>query len=99
MLPLNYPVETLGSKEFTALPELLMEEVYTEWEYPVSFLGVYFKGSMLQVDYKNEKSTVWLMELGPKLVSYKGPVHAQHYIVPPQMCKQAIRVFSRARQK
>ncbi|XP_039950045.1 uncharacterized protein LOC120767826 [Bactrocera tryoni] len=74
VLPLNYPVETMGAEELTALQDLLMEEVYRGCGYPVSFHAVHFKGGILQVDCKDERSADWLREIAPKLVGWKGPV-------------------------
>uniref|UniRef100_A0A034WG81 DUF4780 domain-containing protein n=1 Tax=Bactrocera dorsalis TaxID=27457 RepID=A0A034WG81_BACDO len=74
VLPLNYPAETIGSEELTILQDLLMEEVYRGCGYPVSFHGVHFKYSMLQVDCKDERSANWLREIAPKLLGWNGPV-------------------------
>ncbi|XP_018802718.1 PREDICTED: uncharacterized protein LOC108977476 isoform X1 [Bactrocera latifrons] len=74
VLPLNYPVETMGAEELTALQDLLMEEIYRGCGYPVSFHGVHFKGGILQVDCKDERSANWLREITPKLEGWKGPV-------------------------
>nr|XP_036228414.1 uncharacterized protein LOC118682784 [Bactrocera oleae] len=74
VLPLNYPAETLGSEELTVLQDLLMEEIFRGSGYKASFHGVYFKGGMLQVDCKDERSADWLREIAPKLEGWKGPV-------------------------
>ncbi len=74
VLPLNYPAETLGSEELTVLQDLLMEEIYRGSGYKASFHGVYFKGGMLQVDCKDERSADWLREIAPRLEGWKGPV-------------------------
>ncbi len=72
VLPLNYPAETLGSEELTVLQDLLMEEVFRGSGYKASFHGVYFKGGMLQVDCKDERSACWLREIAPKLAGWNG---------------------------
>nr|AMS38364.1 hypothetical protein [Bactrocera tryoni] len=74
VLPQNYPAELLTSEELTVLQDLLMEEVFRGDEYAASFLGVDFKGGMIQVDCKDERSANWLREFAPKLEGWKGPV-------------------------
>nr|XP_036231165.1 uncharacterized protein LOC118683199 [Bactrocera oleae] len=74
VLPLNYPAETLGSEELTVLQDLLMEEVFRGSRYKASFHGVYFKGGILQVDCKDERSACWLREIAPKLAGWNGPI-------------------------
>nr|XP_036223155.1 uncharacterized protein LOC118681682 [Bactrocera oleae] len=74
VLPLNYPAETLGSEELTVLQDLLMEEVFRGSGYKASFHGVYFKGGILQVDCKDERSACWLREIAPKLAGWNGPI-------------------------
>ncbi|XP_069967613.1 uncharacterized protein [Bactrocera oleae] len=74
VLPLNYPAEALGAEELTSLQDLLMEEVFRGSGYKASFHGVYFKGGMLQVDCKDERSACWLREIAPKLTGWNGPI-------------------------
>ncbi|XP_049308649.1 uncharacterized protein LOC125777606 [Bactrocera dorsalis] len=74
VLPQNYPAESLESEQLTVLQNLLMEEVFRDDEYAASFLGVEFKGGMLQVDYMDESFADWLREFTPRLGGWTGPV-------------------------
>ncbi|XP_049310680.1 uncharacterized protein LOC125778148 [Bactrocera dorsalis] len=74
VLPQNYPAESLESEQLTVLQNLLLEEVFRGDEYAASFLGVEFKGGMLQVDCMDESSADWLREFAPKLGGWTGPV-------------------------
>ncbi|XP_049311948.1 uncharacterized protein LOC125778437 [Bactrocera dorsalis] len=73
VLPLNYPAEALKPEELTELQNLLLDEVFRGETFAASFLGVEFKGGMLQVECKNERSANWLREFAPKLGGWKGP--------------------------
>ncbi|XP_049317001.1 uncharacterized protein LOC125779775 [Bactrocera dorsalis] len=74
VLPLNYPAKSLKPEKLTVLQDLLMEEVFRGEDYAASFLGIEFKGGMLQVDCMDEESADWLKEYAPKLGGWKGPV-------------------------
>uniref|UniRef100_A0A0K8VSL5 DUF4780 domain-containing protein n=1 Tax=Bactrocera latifrons TaxID=174628 RepID=A0A0K8VSL5_BACLA len=74
VLPQNYPAESLESEQLTVLQNLLLEEVFRGADYVASFLGVGFRGGMLQVDCMDELSANWLREFAPKLGGWIGPV-------------------------
>uniref|UniRef100_A0A0K8VXE0 DUF4780 domain-containing protein n=1 Tax=Bactrocera latifrons TaxID=174628 RepID=A0A0K8VXE0_BACLA len=74
VLPLSYPVESLTPEELTVLQDLLTEEVFRGEDYAASFLGVEFRGGMLQVDCVDKASADWLKEYAPTLGGWKGPV-------------------------
>lgn len=73
VLPQNYPAEALKPEELTVLQNLLLDEVFRGQNFAASFLGVEFKGGMLQVECKDERSANWLREVAPKIGGWKGP--------------------------
>ncbi|XP_052751697.1 uncharacterized protein LOC128200889 [Galleria mellonella] len=74
VLPQAYPAVSLESEQLTVLQNLLLEEVAGGAEYAASFLGVEFRGGMLQVDCNDQASADWLREFTPKLSGWTGPV-------------------------
>lgn len=75
----------MGSEEFTALQENIINEIYGGCGYPVCFHGVYFRSDLLQVDSENEKTASCQVEIAPKLELWKGPVLCEKWgeEVPP----------------
>ncbi|XP_049307263.1 uncharacterized protein LOC125777125 [Bactrocera dorsalis] len=74
VLPFKYPAESLKPEELTVLQDILMDEVCKGVEYTASFLGIDFRGGMMQVDCHDEASADWLKEHAPKLGGWTGPV-------------------------
>ncbi|XP_049317966.1 uncharacterized protein LOC125780207 [Bactrocera dorsalis] len=74
VLPLKYPAEALKPEELTVLQDILMDEVCQGVDYTASFLGIDFRGGMMQVDCHDESSANWLKEHAPKLGGWSGPV-------------------------
>ncbi|XP_039954174.1 uncharacterized protein LOC120770639 [Bactrocera tryoni] len=73
VLPRNYPAESLGSEQQTALQDCLVNALFVDDDYTGAFNGIFFKGGMLLVDCQYEKSATWLTKNTPKLEGWKGP--------------------------
>lgn len=64
----------LAHGELSTIEEGILDELEsTEWRSPLVSTGIYFRIGHLVVDFKDQDTVNWLLKVGNKLMSWKGP--------------------------